>query len=364
MKRRNFLKSAAILAGSGAILPGPLPSPPAAKRKAGGRILNAYYLRAQMYTMVPRQINEDIRWMADAGTNVISLAILEQDIWAADRNIEAIYNAALKEGIEVWGVPSRWGGLVAGAPKVPSLFSASHPDTWMIGSDGRPVYSPNSAVVSSIYHPGTFDFFCKTADQLLSQFPIKGLVWDEPKYLGKKDFSKAALKVAGKDSTYEQRVTHHASFFSSVNTHIRQRHPDLKISLFVYANSDDTITRTMATVRSLDYYGCDGRPWRTKDGGEQELAGKTLVDNGPRFIAAGRKNGAKSLLLMENHNLASRDFRLLEKGIPEVMALQPDQLIYYYYPRNVEDPEKAMDIVREQIKSSAASSTSPSSLSR
>jgi hypothetical protein len=350
VKRRNFLKNAVLFAGGGAILPATLPSLPETKRKAGGRILNGYYLRAQMYTMVPSQIREDIKWMADAGTNVISIAILEQDIWAADRNIETIYEAALTEGIEVWGVPSRWGGLVAGAPKVPSLFSASHPETWMIKENGKPLHSPNSAIVSSIYHPATLDFFCKTADQLLSQFPVKGIVWDEPKYLGAKDFSPAALKAAGKDSTYGQRVRDHAGFFSSVNTHIRQGHADVKISLFVYANSDDTIAGTMATVKSLDYYGCDGRPWRTADGGEQELAGKTLVDNGPRFIAAARKNGAGSLLLMENHNLASKDFPLLKKGIPEVIALQPDQLIYYYYPRNVEDPEKAMEIVGEQIR--------------
>ena len=46
----------------------------------------AYYLRAQMYTCVPRQIREDMEWMAAIGTNYVCVGVLEQDLFAAYEN--------------------------------------------------------------------------------------------------------------------------------------------------------------------------------------------------------------------------------------------------------------------------------------
>lgn len=320
------------------------------KPKAQGRLLNAYYLRAQMYTMVPRQISEDMKWMAEAGTDVVTIAVLEQDLTAAERNIDTLCEAAAREGMEVWADPSRWGGLVAGAPKVPSMFSVCHPETWILQKDGTPLFDPTtSGVISSVYHPETLRFFCETAHRLLSRFPFKGLIWDEPKQVGAEDYSRAAVKILGREASYAARVHGNADFFSSVNTYIRQHHPQVKLSLFVYANSDDTVVSEMAGVKELDYYGCDGRPWHQADGGDQESKGKTLLDNGPRFIEEAQRHQRKSLLLIENHNLAASDFKLLEEGIPKVIALKPDQLIYYYYPRNVAQVDQEMEIMKRGV---------------
>ncbi len=350
MDRKKFLKNSLLLTGGLPFLNVSSPVNLKNKTSTADKILNAYYLRAHMYTMVPHQIKEDMKWMAGIGTNVVSIAILEQDLWAAVSNIEVICNAAEKEGMKVWGVPSRWGGLVAGAPKTPSLFSASHPDTWILKKDGTPLYSDISAVVSSIYHPGTLDFFCNEADDFLKKFPFDGLIWDEPKHVGSEDFSAAAIKTLGIASSYQERVKHYADFFSSVNSYLRKKHPEITLSLFNQAMVNDMVINTMASIQELNYYGCDGRPWSTADGGQLESAGKTLLDNGPKFLDAAKANHVKSLLLMENHNLQSVDFPLLKKGIPKVMAMNPDQLIYYYYPRNVDDPEKEMEIISATVK--------------
>lgn len=50
-------------------------------------MLNAYYFRHHMYSLVPRHVREDMEWMADVGTNAVSLAILEQDLFASQYNI-------------------------------------------------------------------------------------------------------------------------------------------------------------------------------------------------------------------------------------------------------------------------------------
>ena len=53
-------------------------------------LLNAYYLRHHMYTLVPRHVREDMAWLADQGTDAVSIAVLEQDLFASRYNIEII----------------------------------------------------------------------------------------------------------------------------------------------------------------------------------------------------------------------------------------------------------------------------------
>lgn len=352
MNRRKFLGNTFLLTGGIPLVNTQVPEIIKKQNAVKDKILNAYYLRAHMYTIVPRQISEDMKWMAGVGTNVVSIALLEQDLWAAGSNIDIICNAATKEGMNVWGVPSRWGGLLAGAPKVPSLFSVQNPDTWILKRDGKPSYNAVSGVVSSIYHSDTMNFFCKTADDFLNRFPLGGLIWDEPKEVGTEDFSRAAIKILGTSSTYEERVTHHAAFFSSINSYLRRRHPKIELSLFNLASIDDIVINTMAKIKELNYYGCDGRPWAMEDGGHLEGVGKTLLDHAIKFLTIAKMNGVKSLLLMENHNLQSVDFHLLKKGIPKVIEMNPDQLVYYYFPRNVDAPEEEMKIIGNALKKS------------
>ena len=38
-----------------------------------------------MYTCVPRQIREDMEWMAAIGTNFVCVGVLEQDLFAAPK---------------------------------------------------------------------------------------------------------------------------------------------------------------------------------------------------------------------------------------------------------------------------------------
>jgi len=155
MDRRQFLSASGMSLAGAATLP--LVSTPTFGQKK--RLLNAYYFRAHMYTLVPHQIREDLRWMKGVGTQAVSVAILEQDLFAAVENIEIICNEAAKLGMDVYAVPSRWGGLFAGAPKVPSLFSVHNPQTWVLDDQGATHYSDVSGVISSIHYPETLDFF-------------------------------------------------------------------------------------------------------------------------------------------------------------------------------------------------------------
>ena len=303
------------------------------QQRSGRKYLNAFYYRAQMYTMVPHQIQEDMKWLANAGTNAITIAVLEQDFDAASENIQFIIKEANKVGMDVIATPSRWGGIVAGAPKVPSVFTIRNPQTWVLNKDGSAFDTSITGRISSINNEETYQFIQNQVDKLFQNWNFKGIIWDEPKTISL-DYSPAAIKKFGKDPTMDQQIQANVDFYSRINKHIKTKFPDKSTSFFIYASFDDETIKKLAKIQYLDYFGADGRPWNQKDGGQLECEGKTLLGNqGQRFIDAAHSNNMKSMLLMENHNLPSADIHLLEKGMPELLKMDVDQLIYYYYPR-------------------------------
>ncbi len=355
MNRRNFTKKLFATGGFLALQNQYMQSNPSEikrnpKNNTSG-ILNAYYFRAHTYTMVPKQIREDLDWMAAHGTDVVSVAVLEQDLFAAVENIAFICNEAEKRNMSVFAVPSRWGGLVAGAPKVPSIFTCQNPQTWVLNKDGSIRKSGVSGCISSIHSPETFDFITSTVEKMLKLWNLKGIIWDEPKTLAL-DYSPQALKNMGKTPTPEQQIEANIGFYSKVNSFTKEISKNITTNLFLYASISTPVIEQCTRIKHLDFFGCDGRPWYNTDGGKQEGKGKVLLgdDGGERFLKIARQNKLNSLWLIENHNMESADIQKLKKRLPEVIAQKPDHLIYYYYPRNLEKPEEIMHLIGKHIK--------------
>lgn len=354
MERRNFLKTTAFTTAFGAVLPSLAACNESVKQYSDNKILNAYYFRAHTYTLVPRQVREDLKWMADIGTNVVSVAVLEQDLFAAVENIEFICNEAEKLNIQVYAVPSRWGGMIAGSPKVPSIFTTRNPQTWILKEDGSALESHLTGRISSLHYPETFEFFCQSLDKMFKLWNIKGIIWDEIKTL-LKDFSPKAIENLGKDAPYEKHIEANVDFYSRVNGHIKKNHPNVTTNMFVYAHIYDGTITQLSKIKHLDYFGCDGRPWHTNDSGTNESGNqgkhaKTLLGSGERFITAAHHAKKKALWLIENHNMLTKDAELMKQRLPEITEKNIEHLIYYYYPRNLQDPDLIMNIVKEQIK--------------
>jgi hypothetical protein len=324
------------------------------KNHKNNKLLSCYYLRGHMYTMVPRHVREDLKWMADHGTDAVNVAIIEQDMVAAVENVEIIANEASKLGMKLFIIPSRWAGLVAGAPKVPSLFAVHNPHTWLINSDGKPSFSTVSGVNCSIFYPEVAEFFKSSVDNAVKLWDVKGIIWDEPKIYGKIDYSEAAIKKLGKSAPKASYIQAFTDFWSEINTHIKGAHPEVQTHMFLYANMNQVVIENAATTKHLDYFGCDGRPWGPDDPGKNEShpnngLSKTLLRTGERFLPEAKKNDKKSLWLVENHNMLDKDVALMDKRFPEILSKEVDHLIYYYYPRNLSNPEKNMKIIGKHI---------------
>jgi len=373
MDRRRFLETSFGAAATAA-----LPVMSAAPVRLVNRtktLFNAYYLRAHMYTCVPRQVREDLEWMAGVGTDYVSVAVLEQDLFAAVENLTLVCTEAARVGIKVLAVPARWGGLTAGAPKVPSLFSALHPETWVMDRAGRTDLAPLvSGVISSVHHPKTLAFFCDTLADVYRKLPsLAGMILDEPKGF-QPDYSPAAVQALGRNAPKKAHYAAATAFYSAVCAFAKAQFHDKLTLLFGQASSSDEIHAAQAAVGPLDFFGFDGRPWdrasdRVFQGGDptsESGKGKVLLDRGVEWIKLARSvPGRRAFFLAENHNITAPMIDVIDRGFPRLLALGADMVSYYYYPRNVQEPERAMGVIGRHIQTFAGGArTRPMILNR
>lgn len=321
----------------------------------------AYYLNAHMYSSVPKHVRADMEWIAEAGSAFVCVNILEQDLWAAGENIDLILSEAARVDLRVLAVPSRWAGLTAGAPKVPSLFSVLHPHTWVQDAYGRTNVDPMTCgVMSSIHCAETGRFFRESLDRLFLRHPaLAGLVIDEPKALQFSDYSPKAALALGRDAPRSAHVQAAVAFYDEVLRCVGARYPDKLRCMFLPAQSDPEDLERCAAMQNIHYFGADGRAWdrqadlrwKTLSANSESGRGKILLDGvGRRFIGAARRHGKKSLFLIENHNLTEDMVSAMDRFLPEVLGQDANLILYYYYPRNVPDPERAMQLIRHHLR--------------
>lgn len=321
----------------------------------------AYYFRAQMYTCVPRQVRADLAWMADHGTDYVGVSVLEQDLFAARENLDLITTEAERAGMRVLAVPSRWAGVVAGAPKVPSLFSIQHPETWLRDEYGRTAVAPGvSGALSSIHHPATYEFFTSKLVEMFEQHPSwAGFILDEPKCF-RVDTSAAAVEALGGSAPLAAHWRAASAFLGRVAGFAKSRWPDKLTLMFQEARISAEERAAGAATPHLDFYGLDGRPWgrnadsRLTSADESQESGKDkiLLDGrAEEFIRAARAQpGRRAMVLIENHNLEAEMTEPLRRELPRVLALPADLFCYYYYPRNVAEPDRVMRIIGRGLR--------------
>lgn len=310
--------------------------------------LSVYYFKGQDFHFHPGQVRDDMKRLRDAAVDSINVCIHEADLCGS--NIGRICEAARNAGLQAWAVPSRVGGLVAGWHRAPGHLAASRTDLWARNADGSPMnfFGPQL----SVHHPGTLDAVHDVIDQMLSRFPIDGLIWDELKTLDVTDHSQAALDAAGAPSTGQFQVLATAKFFSSLNQRLKANHPKLNLALFVYALLDDSVAEPCANIAELDEFGCDGKCLRPEDppAGEGRSAKILLPANFARFQRLAKSAGCRSFCLMETQMFARPGLETTLLRMDEFLAMNPDHLVYYDYPLGMADAEWFMPLHAQRLR--------------
>jgi hypothetical protein len=312
------------------------------------RRLTAYYFMGQDLCIVRRHIREDMEWMKDAGTDSIAVGIHEFQLDGKSRQeLDLIFDEAGRAGIEVYAIPSRWAGLVAGWPTAAGRFSATHPEAWMIGPDGKPVFKGVcSGGVCSIYHPATVQFFKDTIDTMLETYPVTGIVWDELKVLEAEDCSEAAIQEVGEPSRGDVQLRKTVEFFSEATRHARAKKPDLVISCFIYAQLGDAILQACAGIDGLDFFGIDGRCWPGPEGGTP----KVLFGNIDRAASACAQADVGLMALVETQGADEDGIQKTLRHLPAFLESPVDHLMYYYYGVSLADMDRLMDGMKPLLK--------------
>lgn len=322
-------------------------------------LLNGGYFRAHMYTCVPRHIREDLTRMEEAGAEAVTVSVLEQDVFAAVENLRIIHQTARDLGMRMYADIARWGGLVSGTPKVPSLWPSLRPETWKRHADGRPVPSfGDLAPTSSVFHPDTFAFFREYLERMFEVVPFDGLFWNEPKTLHIPDHSAAAVDwFRERDLDIQDAREHaraHAAFFGRLNVEARRMMPSVDIGCFLMPTTR-AYAEPFAAMPELNTFGCDGRAWRHADE-KAPLAykDKCLPDLAPPFMELARRHGLKTFAFIENIDVPDAYLPVLDRGLPETLGMGFDHVLYYYYGRSVESPDRCMEIMFRHLRSAAA----------
>ena len=75
-----------------------------------------------------------------------------------------------------------------------------------------------------------------------------------------------------------------------------------------------------------------------------------LVPNAEAFIAEAHEHGKEGLILIENHNMRDEDVARMDAGLPATLALGAEHVLYYYYPRNLQNPERNMQCLAQHLR--------------
>ena len=307
--------------------------------------INFYYLAHGFFVFNPKQVKRDYAEMKSLGADSITYAVLEQDDLFCPVTMEKHFELAHRAGLKVYVIFSRFGGLFAGAPRVPSLFSAERQDTLMRRKDGS-IYSGYTGVYSCVNNRDFRKFFIRTTTRLLEKYKIDGVVFDEPKLSGSPCYCGTCRKLLGKEDPVVFRNRSVVKFLDDAAAKMKKINPRLEIALF-----NDTIYplefhRMSAGMKNLDYHGTDGslsKQWVNKS--EIKQVKTPLLEQVKEAKKIAEENGKKFMAVCENFQVPASEIPAWERNFEKVLEYRPDLLVFFYYAPNTDDPEKLHDMI-------------------
>lgn len=309
---------------------------------------NAYYIHQYQYNRPPAHVDWDMDWISSNGFNAVSIVINEIDLIKTEIGIDRVFKSAKKHGLKVHLVPARWGGILAGAVGVQSLFCIQHPEFLIYDEKGKPVVNKYWGAMASIHCPETYAFFCETIDLIFRNWDFDGIIWDEPKSFDIVDLSPCARKIRPENAGVEWDREQFAHFFDKLGKYIKDKYPNVRLSMFIYGDYTDDIFDCCCRINHLDDVGIDGNPFVPLRSTDKRR--KTLIGNAFRFHKKAKSYGKNSLALLENFGMTKEENKLMEESMPEILSYGIDHLLAYYYGRNNEDPDENMEIISRFFK--------------
>jgi len=307
------------------------------------KYLSAYYFMSTDLCMNRQHTREDMLWLAAHSYDAIHIACHEE-AYRQPLGMRMIIEEAHRAGLQVFAIPSRWCGLIAGWPVLVGHFAATRPDVWMINSEGKPVVKNFCGPLCSVHHPDVQKYMVTCVERMLEYFDFDGITWDELKTMHETDYHPIALEKFGGPVSGDRQIHASLDVFAQCNKRARELKPDLRIVSFVYAQLPNEIIEPWAAVEGFDDIGPDGRVARKGDlkptidpEGREWHPEKLLLEHMPRHIEVAKKTGRRSFVLIETQDADLHEAEVTLKRLPEFLELPLEHVCCYYQPL-VEEP--------------------------
>ncbi len=301
------------------------------------QLLTAYCIGYGNWTVIPHQWDECFGEMRDLGFDAVALTFSESEMKYARRTFEMQVAAAHRASLEVYVIPSRIGGRVAGAPLMGSIWLNDHPDIRL------PEFNAIACAESPEFRQWSREFI----EGVVSDYEVDGIIWDEPKIADHVTTHPEAVAALGADYGPEDACRSFAELIGEWTAAARRIRPELVVSIFNMPKTNPVFTRMCAQLPGIDYAGYDGGLSLQSYFHEKPTKHKPyLWESWPRTQKECAEAGCGSFALIENMLLPASEHSTFARNLEKYLDMaSPDHLSCYYYAHNNEAPEEAHRLV-------------------
>jgi hypothetical protein len=308
--------------------------------------LLAYYAHSLSQ---PRRCAADFAELADLGVAGIIHSTHEQDLGQWPKDIARAIEQAERAGLGVYLQFGRYGGVFTGSWLVPSTFAVRHPDACLVDlwGNAQPICCLNSEQFR--------DWYFGTTEALLRAFPGAGVVLDEPKAAGLPCACETCRTIAGSESPNgsasvkqltEVRTDSVVRFCADALASIKGVRSGLGTVLLVLPRDEELFDR-LCRLDHLDRFGT--KPYWLLRHESLDFVAQCVA----RVKDLASENEVGSAVAVQNFGVSEEREPELRRALDIAVGARPDCLIFHYYGRNNDRPDRVWEITREALAKAA-----------
>lgn len=286
----------------------------------------------------PETTKRDFEQIRATGANGIVYAVHEQEEQRWPRDFERGLRLAQDAGLKVHLSLGRFGNLFAGPIFMPSWYTFQHPQSLVKDRHGR------AHDMTCFNYEGFRSWLFKEAEYYLSNYPVQGILIDEPRVPDVTCFC-SVCRALCPDITDLQHFRRRSmiDFFNELFATVKRVDSTARTSIALLPQDLDLIEE-LSTIPTLDTIGCH-LFWQLlgADVSMVESWGHTVVDTV-------KQHGKRSQLWLQNFNLDEQGQQLLEPAFSGLLRSDPDEVACYYFWRNNMHPEQVWQQTRGLLR--------------
>ena len=283
-------------------------------------------------------VKHDFEQIRAAGAGSIVYAIHEQEAQRFSRDLERGFRQAQDVGLKIHLSLGRYGNLFAGPSLMPSWYTFHHPNTRVQDRHGR--YHD----ISCYNHESFRSWLFKELEQYLLEFPLNGIVIDEPRGPDVTCFC-SVCRALCPDVADLQRFRRRSmiDFLGELCACVKRVAPHVKTTITLLPQDLGQVDE-LAALPHLDTVG-GHLFWQLLNEDVEKVGewGKSIVE-------VTQQHNKRSQLWLQNFNVSTCSEPQIEIAFQHLQSAEPDEIATYYYWRNNDQPARVWQTTRGLLR--------------